>query len=344
MKIAPLQAALRARGASVFLVHTGQHYDAKMSDVFFEELGIPAPDLHLGIGSGDRVTQTQKIVNALVPVLQERKPDCIIVVGDVTSTVGGAIAGVLSGTKVAHVEAGLRSFHLGMPEEVNRIITDHHSDLLFVTEPVALEHLQKEGIDMGRVHHVGNVMIDTMRNAEARADERDILETLGVEAGGYGLLTLHRPDNVDHEEIFRDLWETVRLASESVPLLMPIHHRTKMKLEQFGMPIPNSIRMIEPLGYLDMLHLMKRAKVVLTDSGGVQEETTALGVPCLTLRLETERPITIEVGTNELLGRDRKKILEAMKQIMAGNWKKGSVPALWDGKAAERIAEILLSL
>ncbi len=343
MKIAPLQAALRAHGASVFLVHTGQHYDAKMSDVFFDELGIPAPDLHLGIGSGDRVAQTQKIIEALVPVLKERKPDCVIVVGDVTSTVGGTLAAVIAGVKVAHVEAGLRSFHLGMPEEVNRIITDHYVDYLFVTEPIAGQHLQQEGIDPKRVFHVGNVMIDTLRKSEARADEREILKTLGVE-GDYGILTLHRPDNVDHKAIFRDLWETVTLASTMVPLFMPIHHRTKAKIEAFGLEIPSTIKMIEPVGYLDMLHLMKHAKVVLTDSGGVQEETTALGVPCLTLRLETERPITIDMGTNELLGRDRVKILEAMKKIMNGKWKKGRVPELWDGKAAERIADILLGL
>ncbi len=344
MKIAPLMRALQARGVVTCLVHTGQHYDAKMSDIFFSELRIPEPDVHLGVGSGARVDQTRAIAHGLGDVLRQRRVDAIVVVGDVTSTVGGAIAGVLAGVPVIHIEAGLRSFHLGMPEEVNRILVDHYSDRLFTTEPIAANHLQAEGIDPAKIHYVGNVMIDTLRTHEAEADAREIVASLGLSPKTYGLLTLHRPDTVDHKEVFCDVWETLTRVSEQYPLVMPMHHRTRARMQQFGIQVPATIRLIEPLGYLDVLQLMKRAALVLTDSGGIQEETTALGVPCLTLRRETERPITIDEGTNELLGVDRERILDAVDRVRRGVWKRGRIPDLWDGHAAERIADILLGL
>lgn len=341
IKVAPLHKALVARGVSTTLVHTGQHYDAKMSDVFFRELNIPEPDVNLGIGAGDRAEQTKKIIETLAPLLALHRPDAIVVFGDVTSAAAGAMAGVLAGVRVAHVEAGLRSFHWPMPEELNRMIADHHSDLLFVTEPAGLANLKNERVPDERVHLVGNVMIDSLRAVESRVSQSNVLVRHGLAPQSYGVLTLHRPENVDEAVTLKPLWEAICAASARLPLVFPIHPRTRAKFEEFGLTIPPSIRTIEPVGYLDMVALIKNARAVLTDSGGLQEETSALGVPCLTLRGQTERPITVEIGTGEIVGRDRAKIFDALDRVLTGRWKQGSLHPLWDGHAAERIADIL---
>lgn len=341
MKIAPLYRALSARGISTYLVHTGQHYDDTMSDIFFRELGIPQPDVNFGIGTGDRLTQTRKIMQALVPLLQERKPDAIIVVGDVTSTAAGTLAGVKAGIPVAHVEAGLRSFNWEMPEELNRMIVDHHSDILFVSDPKGLEHLRNECIPEDRVHFVGNIMIDTLRHALTQTGDRTILADHDLQSSDYGLVTMHRPENVDHEDRLASLVRTLGTVAEKIKLILPLHPRTKSRLETSGLALSQNIKVIDPVGYIDMLTLTKNAKLALTDSGGLQEETTALGIPCITLREQTERPITVDIGTSEVLGRDHDAILGAVDRILRGEWKKGGIPDGWDGQAAERIADII---
>lgn len=339
MKIAPLHRALLARGAKITLVHTGQHYDPIMSEIFFRELDIPAPSVNLGIGSGDRITQTKKILDGLIPLLKQEKPDVLVVVGDVLSSAASALAAMVADVPLAHVEAGLRSFNMAMPEELNRMISDHHAQWLFVTEPEALKHLKNENLS-DRVHVVGNVMIDCLRSAEARADQSDVLARHGLTESGYGVLTLHRPENVDHPETLARAWNVAKRASESVPLFFPVHPRTRSRLD--SVEIPSTIRLIEPLGYLDMVALMKHSRFVMTDSGGLQEEASALNVPCLTVRTETERPITITHGTNEMIGFDLQLLDEALRKINAGAWKKQQLPDLWDGHAAERITDILL--
>jgi UDP-N-acetylglucosamine 2-epimerase (non-hydrolysing) len=341
MKIAPLYRALQSRGISTYIVHTGQHYDDAMSDIFFRELGIPQPDINFGIGTGDRLTQTRKIMQALVPLLQERKPDAIIVVGDVTSTAAGTLAGVKAGIPVAHVEAGLRSFNWEMPEELNRMIVDHHSDLLFVSDPKGMEHLRNECIPDDRVHFVGNIMIDTLHHALTQTGERTILSDHGLQPSDYGIVTMHRPENVDHPDRLSSLVRTLGAVAEKIKLIFPLHPRTKSRLETSNLELSSSIRVIDPVGYIDMLTLTKHAKLALTDSGGVQEEATVLGIPCITLREQTERPITVDIGTSEVLGRDHEAILNAVERISRGEWKKGGIPEGWDGKAAERIAEII---
>ncbi|TAL19984.1 UDP-N-acetylglucosamine 2-epimerase (non-hydrolyzing) [Patescibacteria group bacterium] len=343
MKIAPLRAALVNRGARATLIHTGQHYDPLMSDVFFRDLGLPEPDINLGVGAGDRVEQMGSIVSALVPALKERSPEALVVVGDITSTVAGAMFGMLAGIPVAHVEAGLRSFHWPMPEELNRMFTDHHSRWLFVTEPAGVRNLQEERVPAERIHFVGNVMIDTLRRFERQAASSDILVRLGLQPKSYAVLTLHRPESVDRPETFLALAATLAEASTRLPLIYPVHHRVRGRLTGTPLATASGVRIIEPLGYVDMLALVRDATAVLTDSGGLQEETTALGVPCITLRGQTERPITVEVGTSEVVGHDRLAILDAVDRVLAGKWKKGSVPWLWDGRAAERIADILIA-
>ncbi len=342
MKVAPLREALVARGARVSLIHTGQHYDPLMSEVFFRDLGLPAPDVHLGVGPGDRVTQTRAIVEALVPALREHVPDVLVVVGDVTSTAAAAIAGTLAGIPVAHVEAGLRSFHWPMPEELNRMIADHHSRWLFVTEPSGVANLRAERAPAERIHLVGNVMIDTLRRFEPRVAAADVRVRLSLPER-YGVLTLHRPENVDDPQVLSSLAGAITEASTRLPLIYPVHHRVRDRLVGTPLAAAPGVRTVEPLGYVDMLALVRGATLVLTDSGGLQEETTALGIPCITVRGQTERPVTVEVGTSEIVGHDRDAILDAVDRVLAGAWKKGRVPDLWDGRAAERIAEILLA-
>ena len=345
VKIAPILAALRASPEiGTMLVHTGQHYDAQMSDAFFANLEIPTPDVNLGIRAETAVGQIAEIMARLEPVLLEARPDLVVVVGDVNSTVAGALAAVKVGIPVAHVEAGLRSFDRSMPEEVNRILTDAVSDLLFTTEPAANENLAREGIPRDRIHFVGNVMIDTLFRYRERALASPVLGRLGVERRAYAALTLHRPSNVDHpEELHRLLGAIARMQAE-IPVVFPVHPRTRARLDQLNGHLPSmpDLRLVEPLPYLDFIHLMASARCVLTDSGGVQEETTALGVPCLTLRTNTERPITATRGTNRVVGVDPEAIYASWRLVAEGRWPAGELPDLWDGKAAERIVEILL--
>lgn len=343
VKIAPIYRALKKTNASVFLVHTGQHYDDEMSGVFFRELGLGTPDVNLNIGSGDRIEQTKKIFDGLIPVLKKNQPDLVVTVGDVTSSAAATLASVVSGFSVAHVEAGLRSFNNAMPEEINRLLADHYADKLFVTEESGLQNLKYEGIKDEKTFFVGNVMIDTLRFVEASLDTEAVLSSLNLEKQTYVLLTLHRGENVDSKEIFTSLWETLVSLSEKLSIVFPVHPRTAAKMKEFGLKPSVQIRLLDPQSYSHMLALQKGARFVMTDSGGIQEETTALQVPCLTLRTETERPITVSVGTNEVVGLSREKIMEAFDRVLAGRWKKGSLPALWDGHAAERIAEILVA-
>jgi len=347
MKVAPILARLREHaGAEQVLVHTGQHYDAKMSDVFFQDLGMPAPDVHLGVGSGSHAQQTAKVMLEIEPVLLREQPDVVVVAGDVNSTVAVALVAAKLLVPVAHVEAGLRSGDWTMPEEVNRVLTDRLSDLLFTPSPDGDENLAAEGIDPGRVHRVGNVMIDSLQAALPRARESRVHDQLGVKRGEYALATLHRPSNVDEPEALDKVLGALAEVSGRLPVIFPIHPRTRARLEgdarlRERVAGHRALRLVEPLGYLDFLALTAGARLVMTDSGGIQEETTALGVPCLTLRENTERPVTVAVGTNTLVGTDPAQIVPAAVAVLEGRGKKGRVPDLWDGRAAERIARIL---
>ena len=350
MKIAPVMAALKQSDhLTPFLVHTGQHYDAAMKHAFFDQLGIPEPDIDLGVGSGSHAVQTAEIMRSFEVVLDKEKPAMILVVGDVNSTIACALVATKKGFPVVHVEAGLRSYDRKMPEEINRVLTDQISDLLFITEKTAEPNLQREGIDASRVHFVGNVMIDTLL---AQMEKKiPAVETFcGAEANdvfkpkAYGLLTLHRPSNVDEPDVLKRLLTTLSEISEELPLVFPVHPRTKAKIEEAGLSEllnSNRVLLLPPQGYLEMLGLMSEARVVLTDSGGIQEETTALGVPCITLRENTERPITVDQGTNTIVGTDPVRIREVFDDVMANGGKAGRVPELWDGDAAKRIVAVL---
>lgn len=342
MKIAPLLAELAKRPRfQVFLVHSGQHYDALMSDGFFADLGIPAPDANLAVGSGSHAEMTAEVLKRMEPLLIEHEPDALIVVGDVNSTLAASLAAAKLGVPVAHVEAGLRSSDRGMPEEINRILTDAMSDWLFVTEPSGHENLLREGVAEDKIHFVGNVMIDTLEANLAKARAMDTLERLSLEAGGYVALTLHRPSNVDDPEHLARLFEVFEEIHRELPVVFPVHPRTRSVIEQQLRGKSPEIRTIDPLGYLDFLRLMADARLVLTDSGGVQEETTVLGVPCLTMRENTERPVTVTVGTNQIVGRDPERIREAVRGILDGRAPEGRIPELWDGGAAKRIVDVL---
>jgi UDP-N-acetylglucosamine 2-epimerase (non-hydrolysing) len=348
-KIAPLIREMRRHPEiEPILVHTGQHYDEKLSDIFFRQMGIPAPDINLEVGSGSHAVQTAEVLRRIEPILIDLKPDLVLVVGDVNSTVAVSLAASKLCIPVAHVEAGLRSFDRTMPEEINRILTDAMADYLFVTEEDAIDHLLKEGRPRSSIHFVGNVMIDSLRHFLPIAQKSNIGDELGLLNKGewchFALLTLHRPSNVDSTDKLAELLGAINTIADEVPVIFPIHPRTQQKLSRAGIAPHQQLRIIEPIGYLDFLCLLSQAALVLTDSGGIQEETTALGVPCLTLRENTERPITISQGTNLLVGTDPSKIVTAAKDILAGNSKAGRVPPLWDGKAAERIVQILLQL
>jgi UDP-N-acetylglucosamine 2-epimerase (non-hydrolysing) len=340
MKIAPIMAAFSQHRVAAKLVHTGQHYDPAMSDSFFEQLGIPRPDVNLEVGSASHAVQTAEIMRAFEPVLDAENPRAILVVGDVNSTIACALVAAKKGIKVIHVEAGLRSYDRAMPEEINRVLTDQISDFLFTTERAAQANLEREGVAAERVHFAGNVMIDTLRAHLDRAVPAT--DTLGgVPARGYAVVTLHRPSNVDHEATFRSLLETLDQVAEKLDVVFPIHPRTKATAERFGMAdllTRPGMRLLPPQGYLEMLGLTRDATVVLTDSGGLQEETTALGVPCITLRENTERPITIAEGTNTLTGPNPEKILQCLDDILENGGKRGRIPEYWDGQAADRIA------
>ena len=347
-KIAPLVREMwRHPEIEPLLLHTGQHYDDTLSDIFFRQMGMPAPDVNLEVGSGSHAVQTAEVLKRIEPILIESKPDLVLVVGDVDSTVAASLAAAKLGIRVAHVEAGLRSFDRSMPEEINRILTDALAEYLFVTEEVAVENLLKEGRPPSSIHFVGNVMIDSLLHFLPVAQTSHIGHDLGLMLGEswrrFGVLTLHRPSNVDSIDKLAELLAAVGAVAAEVPIVFPVHPRTQERLAQAGIAHHPQLMLISPLGYLDFLCLLSNATLVLTDSGGIQEESTALGLPCLTLRECTERPVTISEGTNILVGTDPDKIVAAAREILAGRRKVGRIPKLWDGKAAERIVEVLLA-
>ncbi|MEW6750240.1 MAG: UDP-N-acetylglucosamine 2-epimerase (non-hydrolyzing) [Candidatus Latescibacterota bacterium] len=347
MKVAPILAELRQHPGefSPFLVHTGQHYDYRMSDVFFTDLDLPPPDSFLQARGETAAAQTADIMLRFEPVLQQEKPDLVVVVGDVTSTPACALVAAKREVPVAHVEAGLRSGDRRMPEELNRIVTDGLSDLLFTYSEDADANLLAEGVPAAAVHRVGNVMIDTLLRCRRRSASSGVLERLGVVPKGYGLVTLHRPSNVDEPEALRGILRAFGRIQEQIPLLFLVHPRTRGCLQRFGLdPLLASmpgLRLLEPVGYLDMLRLQEEARLVLTDSGGIQEETTVLGVPCLTIRENTERPITLTQGTNVLVGCSPERIVEEALHVLEGGGRAGRVPPLWDGQSARRLVEVL---
>ena len=342
MKVAPLLWEIQKRDdVDALLVHTGQHYDEKMSQQFFEELQIPRPDENLGVGSGSHAVQTAEVMKRFEPILLRERPDTVVVVGDVNSTLACTLTAVKLGIRVAHVEAGLRSFDRSMPEEINRILTDGISEWLFVSEPSGVANLRAENVSTNRVHLVGNVMIDTLIACAPRIARSSILDTIGMNPRGYAVLTMHRPANVDQPVVFARLMGAITALQREIPLVFPVHPRTRQAIAAYGRePLPNLI-FTEPLGYLDFMRLIGQARFVLTDSGGVQEETTYLGVPCLTMRENTERPVTITQGTNRLVGLDTDKIVaEALHALHATNGRH-VVPKLWDGRASQRILDVL---
>lgn len=342
MKIGPVLDALRGRGLAAPLLHTGQHYDEAMNDRIFADLGLPRPDVNLEVGSGSHAQQTAEIMRRFEPVLDDIRPDALLVVGDVNSTIACALVAAKKGVKVVHVEAGLRSYDRAMPEEINRVLTDQLSDFLFTTERDAEANLLREGIGPERIFFVGNVMIDTLLRHVERAVPAST--TLGGDVAGYVLVTLHRPSNVDVPETLRALLGCLTAMAAVAPVVFPCHPRTRARIEAAGVMAAieqAGIRLLPPQGYLEILGLMRSAKVVVTDSGGLQEETTALGVPCITVRENTERPITITQGTNTLVGTDPDQVMAAFRDVVATGGKRGRRPELWDGRAAERIAAIL---
>ena len=337
MKMAPIIAELSRREIPQRFVHTGQHYDEKMSKIFFDDLRMPAPDVYLGVGSGSHAEQTARVMTAFEPIVVETAPELIIVAGDVNSTLACALVGAKLGVPIAHVESGLRSFDRAMPEEINRVLTDHLSALLFVTEPSGEKNLAEEGIDSGLVHFVGNSMIDSLRTHREAALGGAPWLRFGAQEGRYAVLTLHRPSNVDDPVVAREIAEGVRAIARDMPVIFPIHPRTRKNTSDLWSSV-EGLTVIEPLGYLEFLGLMARAAVVVTDSGGIQEETTALSVSCITVRTNTERPITVVEGTNRLVPPTAPAMIAAYR---AGPKKDARVPALWDGHAAERIVEAI---
>jgi UDP-N-acetylglucosamine 2-epimerase (non-hydrolysing) len=346
-KIAPLIREMEKHpNIKPILVHTGQHYDDQLSDIFFREMSIPAPDVNLGVGSGSHAAQTAEVLRGIEPVLLEYKPDIVLVVGDVNSTIAVALAASKLGIRVAHVEAGLRSFDRTMPEEINRILTDALADYLFATEQDAVDNLLKEGRPRESIFLVGNVMIDSLLCFREKALQSRIGEELGLSDDGkwqkYALLTLHRPSNVDSPENLAKLLDAMDSIAAEIPIIFPVHPRTKQRITDAGSSRHPNLRLIAPLGYLNFLCLLSHASFVMTDSGGIQEETTVLGVPCMTLRENTERPVTISQGTNQLVGTDPSKISAAAKSLLFEGKTEHKIPPLWDGHAAERIVGELL--
>jgi UDP-N-acetylglucosamine 2-epimerase (non-hydrolysing) len=350
MKIAPIVRALQAQQALSFkIIHTGQHYDREMNDVFFEELGIPQPDVFMAAGGGSHAQQTAKIMVGFEDLCAGERPDAVLVVGDVNSTLACSIVAKKAGIPVAHVEAGLRSGDMMMPEEINRLVTDSISDWFFVTEPAAVEHLRREGKPDSKVHYVGHVMVDNvlyqadkLTRADTSGFETSPFKASALENGGrYGVVTLHRPSNVDDPAVFARIAGALKEIATDLPLIFPVHPRTRANIEKFGIDLGPNVTLAGPQAYMAFLNLWKDAAVVLTDSGGLQEETTALGVPCVTIRENTERPVTIDEGSNVLAGTDPAKIIEEARKVLQGKGKQGRRPHLWDGKAAERIVEIL---
>ncbi len=344
MKASPLIKEFKRRGAiEPLLVHTGQHYDENMSKIFFEDLELPEPDIYLGVGSGTHAEQTGKIMISFEKVLRENNCDLVIVVGDVNSTLACSLVAAKMLVPVAHVEAGLRSFDLTMPEEINRMVTDVLSRFCFTTSPEAEVNLKKEGVSGDRIFFVGNIMIDSLLSYMDKAERSAILDELGVKEREYILVTLHRPSNVDDLEKFRGIYGVLEELSGIMPVIFPVHPRTRKMINDAGLSssTEGNLRLIDPIGYLDFVKAMKYARLVLTDSGGIQEETTVLGVPCLTVRENTERPITIDMGTNKLVGTDPSRILREAKLVLETEHSERRIPPLWDGKTAERIADVL---
>ncbi len=346
IKIAPIHKAFLKYKNNIdhLICHTGQHFDEKMSKVFFDELEMPKPDFYLGIGGGSHAEQTAKIMVEFEKILLDQKPDLVIVPGDVNSTLAASLTAAKLHVPVAHVEAGLRSFDMKMPEEINRILTDRISDLLFVTEKSGLENLKKEGFEGDKIFFTGNVMIDSLVSYLPKIDQSDILDKLNLRKGDYVLSTFHRPSNVDNFDSLKSILEMFAKLAEHSKIVFPVHPRTKNKIETFGLNnmIHKNIVLLDPIGYLDFLALTKNASLVITDSGGIQEETTYLDVQCLTVRNSTERPVTCDIGTNQLMGTDLKKVYETAVNILKGNKKNGRIPELWDGHAAERISEVII--
>ncbi|MFU8862011.1 MAG: non-hydrolyzing UDP-N-acetylglucosamine 2-epimerase [Cyclonatronaceae bacterium] len=347
MKIAPIieqieQAAEQGADIEYRLIHTGQHYDKKMSGDFFEQLGIPEPHINLEVGSGTQAEQTAGIMVRYEKVLTERKPDVCLVVGDVTSTMACSIVAKKMLVDVVHVEAGIRSRDLTMPEEINRMVTDAITDHFFTTSEVANENLRHAGIPEEQIHFVGNTMIDTLLKQMPRFRRPALWDSIGLQEKNYIVMTLHRPANVDEEQKLRDLLNAIIDNSRGVPLVFPVHPRTRKILDHLGIQAPN-LHLAEPMGYLEFNYLVKHAKAVITDSGGITEETTVMQVPCMTLRDNTERPETITMGTNELVGTDPANVPAHMQRLFDGHWKKGGIPELWDGRTAERIVRILIA-
>jgi UDP-N-acetylglucosamine 2-epimerase (non-hydrolysing) len=345
MKAAPVIRALKGRDSvSQTLVHTGQHYDANMSDVFFQQLDMPAPDINLGVGSGSHAQQTAEIMKRFEPVVAERKPDLLLVYGDVNSTVATALVCAKMSVPIGHVEAGLRSFDRTMPEEINRLLTDQIADLLFTPSADGDENLLREGVAPDKIHRVGNVMIDSLVRLLSVAETSTIVTDLNLRAGNYGLVTLHRPSNVDNPRTLASIMDALHEISRDVTLIFSVHPRTRQRLETSDHHHPGSrVHILDPLSYIDFLALQRQARLVVTDSGGIQEETTFLGVPCLTVRENTERPVTVILGTNHLVGQDMKRLRTEVARILAGDQKRGQIPPLWDGHAAERIAAAVMA-
>jgi len=341
MKMAPVVEQILQRGIPHLFVHTGQHYDENMSRVFFDQLGMPRPDVDLEVGSDTHARQTARIMTAFEEVCREHRPDIVLVGGDVNSTAAVALVSAKEGIALGHVESGLRSFDRSMPEEINRIVTDHLSTYLFTTEESADANLAREGIAPERVYRVGNCMVDTLLKHVLTAVERAPWTGLGLDPAAYALLTLHRPSNVDDDAALASVMQAISSVSSRIPILFPVHPRTRRRLESGGVPIGNGIRLCEPLPYLAFLGLMAKSRFVLTDSGGIQEETTALGVPCLTLRRNTERPVTVTHGTNRL-ATTPEEIQAGADEILAGHWRTGESVPLWDGRASERIVDVLV--
>ena len=342
IKLAPLVWVLNSREDVPYqIVHTGQHYDHAMSQAFFDVLSIPEPDINLEVGSGEQNIQTARILERFDELLKEKPPSAVVVFGDVNSTLACSLAAAKRLIPVVHVEAGLRSFDRTMPEEINRLVTDALSDLLLVSENSGILHLKREGIPDEKVQLVGNIMIDSLVQMQPKALERQTPLRLGVEPGQYALLTLHRPSNVDDPGTLLRLLTLFAELSRELPFVFPVHPRTKKQIESIGYATLASFRMVEPVDYLDSLCLQKQAKLVLTDSGGIQEETSCLGIPCLTLRQNTERPVTVELGTSTIVGNDESLIREAFKQVLVGQYKHGQSIPLWDGHTAERVADSL---
>lgn len=346
MKAAPLMRQLLVHGDSFqpCLIHTGQHYDHKMSQLFFDELKMPKPDIYLGVGSGSHAEQTGRIMIELEKIFTDNAPDLVVVFGDVNSTMAASIVASKMQIPVAHVEAGLRSFDPGMPEEINRIVTDRLSSFLFVSEPSGLKHLKQEGVDEAKIFYTGNIMIDSLVHSLDACRNSTILDRLGLEREKFAVMTLHRPSNVDDQNTLGKLLSVVSEIGKSLPVVFPCHPRTAKEMQRDGSLASTDeryLRVIEPLGYLDFLRLQVDSRFVLTDSGGIQEETTYLQKPCITIRLNTERPITVDEGTNILTGPDPEKVRSTANDILNGKVKNGRIPDMWDGHTAERILEIL---